>query len=205
MKKKKKSAPKPDWDYWKKMGAVSLAEATMLSFDLEPDDNFCHGSNDGLSEGAFISNCVFPRSSTPKTKRYDLAVSTIGQEQGLVKIKSSRPGIPKMMPCVKLAEYGAWAKRIGIDLPETFPADRGQRILPTEDSVHLDLPYECELISGLVRVMWENFSNTDSKNPPKKYNVAADIVKAMPIINTRIASSLASWITPNTSMTKKKG
>ena len=88
----------PDWEYWLKMAVVSLAEATFLSFGHEPDSVFCHSVIEN-----FKPDSIFPsNASRDMLSRYRLALSAIGQQNGLKRIENhSRSEVPDHMPCLQ--------------------------------------------------------------------------------------------------------
>lgn len=178
-----------DWKSWSNMMVVSLAEATLLSFNKEPTTEACHTSH--FMPGPYS----YHRVPANIFKRYILACGSLGVPKGLKHIEVNfRPDVPQHMPCVRLDEYGAWARRIGITLPSDFPVDDGQQLNANHDSVWYDLPYANWFIALLRRWMWKMHNASETQNPLKKYNVAKKIASEESKINVRIATSLASWI-----------
>ena len=187
-----------DWDHWVKFRTVSLGEAVCLAQDIEPESVGVHDYDISPFE-PLLNNPIL---AVPDLKRpYDAALSAIASGDGLSTRKKYKSQIPEAMPCVDIAEFGAWMNKMGYWLPEEFPISRVEQ--KCQEAVSLELPYEVKLLTGIAEIMFDNYASLGKGETPNQKKVALEIDEMMDWKNqkkgetaSRVAVSIAAAIQP---------
>ncbi|MEY4631062.1 MAG: hypothetical protein RIQ81_1182 [Pseudomonadota bacterium] len=114
------NSKKPNWSYWVHLKGALIYQATLLSFDQEPNEEH-------LEEKWEIQDENCPEVAIP---RYNFRDSRIQTRYQIIEnhVKYGEPFLIYRMPFgdvthyeVDLKSFGRWARDIGFDIPDQFP------------------------------------------------------------------------------------
>lgn len=146
---------KPNWDYWRKMKIIPLYKAILLSFDLEPREEYLHEfKSDHDNNRRTTEPDTFKFRNGPHQKRYEIIASHLKSNEPFQFFREPISGFEKYE--VDLIEFGRMVKEMGIEIPRQFPIDTAKATKDRSSGAEkylVELPYLTDELSVVFEAM----------------------------------------------------
>lgn len=193
-----------DWHYWQNMQEVALWQACLLSLNMNPDamQYSKHSWMMGPYDGPHFELKSFPSDQDLDNyrKRLNLLKSNLPNREhfspGKVNMESSNSS------GVKLPEFAAWIKGIGLSIPDELEAIACPPMVPPTEERQQGtrwLNHETTKLTALrlaANRFWGNYDPKDRSTAPKNADVA-DWLRKTHAIPASVAEQMASILRPD--------
>ena len=162
----------PDLDYWRGKDTFTAEQSVYLFFESEP-------IRDEPPPGICIPEKCFD------LRRRLITEVPYTEEPGIVKYRlNGDPQRGVIARIFKREDLKLWAEKNNIHPRFLFPEVISTQLELTEkvlskDDITITIPHMTKALETLFRVMWSNWSNYDSRRPPKQVNIAREIDAAL--------------------------